>query len=52
MRNVNFKRAFEDLLYFISFILTMRNVNIGKLRTLPSGGEGFILTMRNVNDSI
>ena len=30
----------------------MRNVNIGKLRTLPSGGEGFILTMRNVNHKL
>ena len=52
MRNVNSDRVKPNKIFFVSFILTMRNVNEFIYTFTIMGTTGFILTMRNVNERL
>ena len=49
MRNVNFLATLLNFEYLLSFILTMRNVNVESPSETARRIQRFILTMRNVN---
>ena len=52
MRNVNYEENIRFLEKQLSFILTMRNVNLKVAALVVILIYGFILTMRNVNSII